>query len=160
MEAPAHKLLPKLRALFAAITEEAAANPAFAAKVEAALALDEADASNQTPAAKQEKKAAAAPTVKPKQTDAHPMLHNVTFDPLECHIEAALLNGREQEARAFLGKLDKGQLEEVVKAQRLPGAKMLQKVILELETADTAAAVDAIVVSAAAKVRNRYSAAS
>jgi hypothetical protein len=157
MEASTSKILPKLRALFAAITEEAAANPAFAAKVEAALALDEPDTINQAPTSKQEKKAA-APSAKPKQADAHQMLHNVTFDPLECHIEAALLNGREQEARAFLGKLDKVQLEEVVKAQRLPGAKMLQKVILE--TADTAAVVDAIVVSAAAKVRNRYSAAS
>lgn len=84
------------------------------------------------------------------------MLHNVTFDPLECHIEAAILNGREQEARAFLGKLDRAQLEEVVKVQRLPGAKTLQKTIQE---ADAASAVDAIVGSAAERVRNRYSAA-
>jgi hypothetical protein len=86
------------------------------------------------------------------------MLHNVTFDPLECHIEAALLNGREQEARAFLGKLDRVQLEEVVRAQRLPGAKMLQKAILEAP--DPASVVDAIVISATEKVRSRYSAAS
>ncbi len=157
MQTPDHKSLPKLRALFAAIIEEADANPAFAAKVEAALTLEESDTSAQPAVSKQGKKVAAQP-VKPKQAEPHTMLHNVTFDPLECHIEAALLNGREQEARVFLGKLDKAQLEEVVKAQRLPGAKMLQKVILE--SADHAAAVDAIVVSAAAKVRNRYSAAS
>ncbi len=79
------------------------------------------------------------------------------FDPLECHIEAALLSGREEEARAFLRKLDRTQLEEVVKVQRLPGAKGLQRTINE---GDGPLAVDAIVGSAAEKVRNRFSAAS
>jgi hypothetical protein len=157
MPTPAQKLLPKLRALFDAIMEEAAANPAFAAKVEAALASEETDKSKLPGASKQVKKAPAV-AVKPKPAEAHHMLHNVTFDPLECHIEAALLNGREQEARAFLGKLDRAQLEEVVRAQRLPGAKMLQRAILEAP--DPASVVDAIVISATEKVRSRYSAAS
>jgi hypothetical protein len=80
-----------------------------------------------------------------------------TFDPLECQIEAALMNGREQEARAFLDKLDRVQLGEVVVAQRLLGAKSLQKAIQKL---DRELAVDAILGSAAQKVRSRYSAAS
>ncbi|MBI4724856.1 MAG: hypothetical protein HY765_07720 [Rhodomicrobium sp.] len=75
---------------------------------------------------------------------------------LRGHIEAALLNGREQEARAFLGKLNSAQLEAVVKAQRLPGAKGLQKTIQE---ADAESVVDAILGSAAERVRNRLSAA-
>ncbi len=137
---PDGRLLAKLRALFDAIVEEAGANPSFAAKVEAALADRKEPQPNHAPKG-------------PNET--HKMLHNV-FDPLECHIEAALLNGREQEARAFLGKLNSAQLEAVVKAQRLPGAKGLQKTIQE---ADAESVVDAILGSAAERVRNRLSAA-
>ncbi len=136
------RILASLRELFEAIATEARGNPSFAGKVEASLAN------------------AAGPSSRGRNSPApaasNKLLHNVTFDPLECHIEAALLTGREQEARAFLGKLDRGQLEEVVKAQRLPAAKSLQKTIFE---ADSASAVDAIVGSAAERVRNRLSAA-
>jgi hypothetical protein len=136
------RILASLHVLFEAIAEEARANAAFAGKVEASLAN------------------AAAPSSRGRNGGApsasNKLLHNVTFDPLECHIEAALITGREQEARAFLGKLDRAQLEEVVKAQRLPGAKGLQKTIFET---DSASAVDAIVGSAAERVRNRLSAA-
>ncbi|MGO8954988.1 MAG: hypothetical protein ACLPWS_13125 [Rhodomicrobium sp.] len=143
------KILKSLAALFEAIAEEALANPSFAGKVEASLA--------KTGALLKPPRKPAAPAA-PKDSGKMPtrtLLHNVTFDPLECHIEAALISGREDEARAFLGKLDRGQLEEVVKAQRLPGAKSLHKAILE---ADAASAVDAIVGSAAERVRNRLSA--
>jgi hypothetical protein len=85
---------------------------------------------------------------------ANKMLHNISFDPLECHIEGALLSGREQEARDFLCKLDRWQLEEVVKAQRLPGTRNLQKAIYE---GDTTSAVDAIVGSAFERIRSRLS---
>jgi hypothetical protein len=85
---------------------------------------------------------------------ANTLLSNISFDPLECHIEAALLGGREQEARSFLNKLDRWQLEEVVKAQRLPGTRNLQKAIYE---GDTPSAVEAIVGSAFERIRNRLS---
>jgi hypothetical protein len=85
---------------------------------------------------------------------ANTLLHNISFDPLECHIEAALLGGREQEARNFLSKLDRWQLEEVVKAQRLPGTRNLQKAIYE---GDTPSAVEAIVGSAFERIRSRLS---
>ncbi len=134
------KILASLRELFEAIADEARRNPAFAGKVEASLA----------------NAAVTANQGRPTPAASNKLLHNVTFDPLECHIEAALLTGREQEARAFLGKLHQVQLEEVVKAQRLPGAKNLQKTIFE---ADATSAVDAIVGSAAERVRNRLSAA-
>ncbi len=136
------RILASLRKLFEAIAEEARGNPSFAGKVEASLAAA-AETANRGPRV-------------PAPAPSNKLLHNVTFDPLECHIEAALLTGREHEARAFLGKLDRRQLEEVVKAQRLPAAKNLQKTILE---ADAASAVDAIVGSAAERVRNRLSAA-
>lgn len=136
------RILASLRVLFEAIAEEARANATFAGKVEASFA-NAAAPSNKTR------------TVAPP-SGANKLLRNVTFDPLECHIEAALLSGREQEARAFLGKLNRAQLDEVVRAQRLPGAKGLQKTIFE---ADTASAVDSIVASAAERVRNRLLAA-
>lgn len=142
------QILTSLHALFQAIAEEAYANPSFAGKVEASLASAGASAR-----ARQKLANPAAPSDSGK---AHTMLHHVTFDPLECHIEAALISGREEEARAFLGKLDRGQLEEVVKVQRLPGAKSLQMAILQ---GDAASAVDAIVGSAAERVRSRLSAA-
>ncbi len=143
------KILTRLRALFDTIAEETRANPSFAGKVEASFV--NAGAATRQPLQRQSASAAAKDDGK-----AHTLLNNVTFDPLECHIEAALINGREQEARAFLGKLDRGQLEEVVKAQRLPAAKSLQKAILDT---DAASAVDAIVGSAAERVRSRLSAA-
>lgn len=141
------RILTSLRELFQAVAEEARANPAFAAKVEASLA-NAAGIANRT---------RNLPAPAPKDiSKANTILQNVTFDPLEFHIEAALLSGREQEARAFLGKLDRGQLEQVVKAQRLPGAKSLQRAIAEQ---GTASAVDAILGSATERVRNRLSAA-
>jgi len=143
------RILASLRELFEAIAEEARANAAFAGKVEASLA----NAAGPSSRARN----LPAPAAPAKDSGkANTLLRNVTFDPLECHIEAALIGGREQEARAFLGKLDQAQLDEVVKAQRLPGAKNLQKTIFE---ADAASAVDAIVGSAAERVRNRFSAA-
>jgi hypothetical protein len=142
------RLLMRLRALLEAVAEEARINPSFAAKAEAALAQAEAILNaQQWPAGQQ-----------PKPADAgknHTILKNVTFDPLECQIEAAIISGREREAREFLGKLNRTQLEEVVRAQRLPGAKGLHKTISE---ADAARAVDAIVGSAAERVRSRFSA--
>jgi hypothetical protein len=141
------KILTGLRELFEAIAEEARANPSFAGKVEATLAHAGASAKARSLLGHA---AVAKDKAKP-----HSLLHNITFDPLECHIEAALINGREQEARAFLGKLDQAQLEEVVRAQRLPGAKSLRQKIAE---ADAASAVDAIVGSAAERVRSRLSA--
>ncbi len=142
-------ILAGLQALFDAIAAEARANPGFADKVEASLANAGAAA-----------RAARAPSRQaetPRDNGKAPgLLRNVTFDPLECHIEAALISGREQEARAFLGKLDRAQLDEVVKTQRLPGARTLHKTIFE---ADAASAVDAIVGSAAERVRSRLSAA-
>ncbi len=137
-------ILTSLHALFQAVAEEARANPSFAGKVEASLANAGAAQRNQRQAA------VPAPADAAK---AHNLLNQVTFDPLECHIEAALIGGREQEARAFLGKLDHGQLEQVVKAQRLPGAKGLQKAIVE---GGTATAVDAIVGSASERIRSRF----
>jgi hypothetical protein len=126
------RLLTRLRALFEAVAEEGRINPSFAAKAEARLAQAEAALGK-----------------------SHTILKNVTFDPLECQIEAALISGREQEARDFLGKLNRTQLDEVVKVQRLPGAKGLHKTISE---EDATTAVDAIVGSAAERVRSRFSA--
>jgi hypothetical protein len=147
--------LVRLRALFDVIAEEARANPAFARKLEASIDSLSDRNGYEFPAARSAHRA--APASRPKEVcDAHPMLHNITFDPLECQIEAALLNGREQEARNFLGKLDRVQLGEVVRAQRLPGAKSLQK---RIEEVDAASAVEAIVGSAAERVRSRYFAA-
>jgi hypothetical protein len=139
------KILAGLRALFEAIAVEARDNPGFAGKVEATLAQ-----AGTSPARSLLGPAALAK----ERAKPHSLLHHVTFDPLECLIEAALINGREQEARAFLGKLDQAQLEEVVRAQRLPGAKSLRQKIAE---AGTAAAVEAIVGSAAERVRSRLS---
>jgi hypothetical protein len=143
------KLLTRLRALLDAVAQEARVNPAFAARAEASLALAEAAiAAPQWPSAP-----------RPKPADggkSHTILQNVTFDPLECHIEAALISGREQEARDFLGKLDRAQLDEVVKVQRLPGSRGLLQTIADK---DAATAVDAIVGSAAERVRSRFSAA-
>jgi hypothetical protein len=148
----AAKVLARLRALFEVIAAEAQANPHFARKVDASL---DGPPRVTTEIRVVSSRGGAAPA--PKDVgDAHPMLHNITFDPLECQIEAALLNGREQEARNFLGKLDRVQLEAVVKAQRLPGAKSLQRKIQE---ADSSLAVEAIVGSAAERVRSRFSAA-
>ncbi len=147
----ASRVATRLRALFDVIGEEARANPLFARKIEASL---ESAAACDFLAARSAR--GPVPVARPKEiAEAHPMLHNITFDPLECQIEAALLNGREQEARNFLGKLDRVQLEAVVKAQRLPGAKSLQRKIQE----DAVSAVEAIVGSAAERVRSRYSAA-
>jgi hypothetical protein len=143
------KLLARLRALFEAVAEEVRANPTFAAKAEASLAHAEAAlAAQRWPIGTQPKPA--------EDSKSHTILQNVTFDPLEIHIEAALISGREREARDFLGKLNRAQLDEVVKAQRLPGAKGLHKTIFE---ADAASAVDAIVGSATERVRSRFSAA-
>src|SRR5262249_27930988 len=112
------RLLTRLRALLDAVAEEARINPSFAAKAEAALALAEAAlAAPQWPAAPQPKL--------PDSGKSHTILKNVTFDPLELQIEAALISGREQEARDFLGKLNRAQLDEVVRTQRLPGTKGL-----------------------------------
>ena len=151
----ASRVLARLRALFDAIATEADANPSFARKVETSLAAAALESRlyeiPNTAAARKPLHAA-----EKEAGETHPMLHNITFDPLECQLEGALLNGREQEARAFLGKLDRGQLEAVVKAQRLPGAKGLQK---KIEEADQASAVDAIVGSATERVRSRFSAA-
>jgi hypothetical protein len=150
----AMRVLERLRALFEAIAEEAHANPLFAKKVEASLASAAERARRDGAAAPRKLSTPVAP---PKDiSEAHTMLHNITFDPLECQIEAALLSGREQEARAFLGKLDRVQLGAVVTAQRLPGARGLQKAIQD--ATDPAFAVDAIVGSAAERVRSRYSA--
>lgn len=152
----AGKLLKRLDALVRVIAAEARVNPQFAARVEAALgSLMTALAAAKTGVLPSRPKAGAKPV--PKAGEANELLHAVTFDPLECHLEAALMGGREEEARAFLGKLNRAQLEEVVVAQRLPGAKTLRKVIQEGEEAT---AVDAIVGSAAERVRNRFSAAS
>ena len=145
------KILASLHSLFQAIAEEARGNPAFAGKIEACLANAKA------PERQAPKRPGRASTGAKDNGKAPKLLNHVTFDPLECHIEAALINGREHEARAFLGKLDRSQLEQVVKAQRLPAAKGLHKAILEK---DTASAVDAIVGSAAERVRNRLSASS
>lgn len=153
---PTTAALKGLRALFDVIAEEIRINPGFAGRVEASVARMAERRRPQTEIPRAARKHPAPARAK-EPTEAHTMLHNVTFDPLECHIEAALLNGREQEARAFLGKLDRAQLEEVVKAQRLPGARNLHKTIHE---ADRARAVDAIVGSAAERLRSRYSAAS
>ncbi len=145
------RVLARLRALFDVIAGEAHANPSFARKVEASLA-----SANEAHGARGARKPSGA-AARPKEIcEGHTMLHNITFDPLECQIEAALLSGREQEARAFLGKLDRAQLGEVVKAQRLPGARNLHRTIQE---SDSAFAVEAIVGSAAERVRSRYSAA-
>jgi hypothetical protein len=137
-------ILANLHALFQAVAEEARANPTFAGKVEATF--------TNAGAAQRSQRQAAAPAPA-DAVKARNLLNQVTFDPLECHIEAALMSGQEQEARAFLGKLDHGQLEQVVKAQRLPGAKGLQKAILE---GGTATAVDAIVGSATQRIRSRF----
>jgi hypothetical protein len=149
------RIATRLRALLDVVFEEARANPSFARKIEASLEGAAAKKGCEFPAARSARGPVLVP--RPKEIgEAHPMLHNITFDPLECQIEAALLNGREQEARNFLGKLDRAQLEAVVKAQRLPGAKSLHQKIHE---ADAASAVEAIVGSAAERVRSRYSAA-
>jgi hypothetical protein len=142
-------LLTRLRALIGAVAEEARVNPAFAAKAEASLAQAEAALKVPPRAGGPEPKLA-------EDSKSHTILQNVTFDPLECQIEAALIGGREQEARDFLSKLNRTQLEEVVKVQRLPGAKSLHKTIFE---EDGSSAVDAIVGSAAERVRSRFSAA-
>jgi hypothetical protein len=146
----------QLRALFDAVADEALVNPAFARRLEASLERAARKNGGEFPAPRSLRRPLAAVPRPKEHGDAHPMLHNITFDPLECQIEAALMNGREQEARNFLGRLDRPQLEAVVKAQRLPGAKSLQRKIQE---ADAAAAVEAIVGSAAERVRSRYSAA-
>jgi hypothetical protein len=153
-DAPA-MALSRLRALFDVIATEARANPAFARKLDASLQNRSDQTPHEFPAATSARRAP-SPARPIEAVNAHPMLHNITFDPLECQIEAALMNGREQEARNFLGRLDRAQLEQVVKAQRLPGAKSLQRRIQE---ADAASAVEAIVGSAAERVRSRYSAA-
>ena len=144
------KVRARLRALFDVVAAEARVNLAFAAKLEACL--DQAGA-----VAAPERTSAPAAAMTQDSGKPATLLRHVTFDPLEIHIEAAILSGREHEARDFLGKLDRLQLDEVVRAQRLPGAKDLQKTIVE---EDVAAAVDAIVGSAAGRVRGRLSAAS
>jgi hypothetical protein len=148
------RILAALRELFDAIAEEVRSNPSFAGKVQASLANA---AGMMNPPRNLPVPVAAPPAVAPAAKDsskANKLLHNITFDPLECHIEAALLGGREQEARVFLSKLDRWQLEEVVKAQRLPGTKNLQKAIFE---GDSASAVEAIVGSAFERIRGRLS---
>lgn len=156
MQGQSEELLLKLRALFDAILDEAVKNPGFAQRIDAIL-VRELERDRFPSAGPKPSKVPEIALSKQMQPGPHTMLHNVTFDPLEFHLEAALMNGREAEARAFLGKLNHAQLEEVVRAQRLPGAKTLQKTILE--AADPASAVDAIVDSAAEKVRSRYFAA-
>jgi hypothetical protein len=177
------RILAALRDLFEAIAEEVRSNPGFAGKVQAALANSKAaaqppkaqaqpqsamsvlrGASSATPpppppaspvlAVIPANLAAPLPAAAKDANKANKLLHNVTFDPFECHIEAALLSGREQEARLFLSKLDRWQLEEVVKAQRLPGTRALQSAIFE---GDTASAVDAIMSSAFERIRSRLS---
>jgi hypothetical protein len=148
------RILAALRELFDAIAEEVRSNPSFAGKVQASLANA---AGMMNPPRNLPVPVAAPPAAAPAAKDsgkANKLLHNITFDPLECHIEAALLGGREQEARVFLSKLDRWQLEEVVKAQRLPGTKNLQKAIFE---GDSASAVEAIVGSAFERIRGRLS---
>ncbi len=172
------RILAALRELFEAIAEEVRSNPAFAGKVQACLTGT--PVAPPTPSAMSALRSASAaapgrpvspvppaaapaaalqpalPPGAPKDSKANMLLHNVTFDPLECHIEAALLSGREQEARLFLSRLDRWQLEEVVKAQRLPGTRNLQKAIFE---GDTPTAVDAIMSSAFERIRSRLSSA-
>jgi hypothetical protein len=177
------RILAALRDLFETIASEVRSNPAFAGKVMASLTGTPAVPQAQAPSAMSALRGAstaaatqarpmspvpgllgalpatpqpAPPPGAPKDSKANMLLHNVTFDPLECHIEAALLGGREQEARLFLSKLDRWQLEEVVKAQRLPGTRNLQKAIFE---GDTASAVDAIMSSAFERIRSRLSSA-
>jgi hypothetical protein len=177
------RIIAALRDLFDAIAIEVRSNPAFAGKVQAAL-LGTAAAPPAVPAQPAGPAQSAMNALRGASTAAAParpvspvlaaipaamplpppgskdpklnnsLLQNVTFDPLECHIEAALLSGREHEARLFLSKLDRWQLEEVVKAQRLPGTRNLQKAIFE---GDTASAVDAIMSSAFERIRSRLS---
>ncbi len=173
------KILAALRDLFDAIAQEVRANPSFAGKIQASLASAAGVANaagTQGPGAQTPgtlgpgvmnvlrnlpvsppPPAPSVPAAYQAAKDAakaNTLLHNISFDPLECHIEAALLGGREQEARNFLNKLDRWQLEEVVKAQRLPGTRNLQKAIYE---GDTPSAVDAIVGSAFERIRSRLS---
>jgi len=157
-ESRAEELEAKLKGLVEAIVQEASGNPVFAKKVEAALSLRPEHADDKSLAARLRQEIFSAART---QQASHPMLQNAaqsqSFDPLELHLEAAIIGGMEQEARAFLGKLDRAQLEQVVKAQRLPGARALQKAIAEAQ--DPSTAVDAIVGSAAEKVRGRFLAA-
>jgi hypothetical protein len=170
------RILAALRDLFEAIAVEVRSNPSVAGKVQAALtgapaappvpppqsAMNALRGASSAAQARPVSPVLAAipatmplpPAAGPKDAKANSLLQNVTFDPLECHIEAALLSGREQEARLFLSKLDRWQLEEVVKAQRLPGTRNLQKAIFE---GDTASAVDAIMSSAFERIRSRLS---
>jgi hypothetical protein len=154
-ESGKEKLRVQLRAFFEAIMEEADANLGFARKLAHALAGEgtEDAAADTAPQSGKKNKPAIAKPVSPAPPPA-----SQSFDPLELHLEAALISGQEAEARAFLERLDRAQLEEVVKAQRLPGGKNLQRLIRE--ATDSACAVNAIVDSAAERVRSRYSAAS
>ncbi len=143
-------LKARLRALFDAISAEVAVNPRFAEAIKAAWTN-----AAMTPGGSRSKAGAASrdgPDQKLTKPAARP-----PFDPLAVHLEAALLNGREQEARAFLNKLSRAELQEVVQAQRLPGGKALQKAILE--AADPASVLDDVVASAGQKVRGRHLAA-
>lgn len=139
--------MARLRAFFDAVLGEAERNPPFAKALSEALAVSE--AARETPKAVQPASAS--------QQDSKLRIPAAGFDPLAVHLEVALLNGREQEAREFLRKLSRSELQEVVQAQRLPGAKALQKAILEAP--DPAAMVDDVVASAGQKAKGRLSAA-
>jgi hypothetical protein len=143
------KLQHKLVTLIGVVLEEAEANPAFARRLESVfeggrLGLEE-------------RLQMAAPTDAARIEPKSSVITQASFDPLEVHLEAALVNGKEQEARAFLHRLSRSQLEDVVKAQRLPNSRALQKTISEAQS--PSAAVDSIVESAAQKARGRVAAA-
>jgi hypothetical protein len=136
-----------LKSLFNVILAESEVNPPFAAKLAQALRAVEQDAAAPE----------AAETAQSSEDEAAAQEAG-SFDPLQVHLEAAVIDGLEVQVREFLGKLTRPQLKEIVSAQRLPHATGLMSLI---DTAETSSeAIDSIIDSVVEKVRARISAAS
>jgi hypothetical protein len=167
------QLALKLAAVFEAVVAEVKANPVFAEKLGAIITGGEGEQSHSGRNRMRKKSPIANPSAAPEQPATAPLQQkaqgkiqdegHAPFDPLKVHLEAAIINGRESEARAFLTALTAEQLETVVRAQRVPQAKALQKLIQETSGVGSnpeSHVIDAILNNVAASVRGRQLAAS
>lgn len=126
----------EVEAAFARVMDEARRDPAFAARLENALA---------------ELRAAAQPAGSPEPAPA--------FDPYEPNLEVTLMQNRDEALREHLAGLSFAQLAKIVKAQRVSNVRDLFAGV-QGEPASKEKIADGIIASVRNRIKSRFSAAS